>query len=64
MKIERILVDRNGKRVRAIAEIDETKLADVVLTLAMRARNTKTGRATVLNGAMTVTVEELGVESI
>lgn len=63
MKIERTFQDGNGKRFRAVVEIDEagSALERALLRLANKARCANTGKATALDGAVRVSVaEEIG----
>jgi hypothetical protein len=60
MKIERVYTDGNGKRFRAVVEIDESgsALERAILRLANKARCASTGKVTALDGAVRVSVAE------
>ncbi len=60
MKIERTLTDRTGKRVHVTINIDEggAALERAILRLAYKARTSKTGSVTALDGAVRVSVQE------
>lgn len=60
MKIERTFQDGNGKRFRAVVEIDEagSAIERAILRLANKARCVRTGKVTALDGAVRVSVAE------
>lgn len=60
MQIERLLTDGNGKNVRVVVTIDEygDALERAIARLANKARDSKTGTATALDGAVRVSVRE------
>jgi hypothetical protein len=62
MKIERVCVDGNGKRFRVVVEIDDggAALEKAILRLANKARRSKAGKVTTLDGAVRVRVEADG----
>jgi hypothetical protein len=61
MQVEREYVDGNGKRFRAVIEIDDSgaALERALLRLANKARCSNANRVTALDGAVRVSVAEV-----
>lgn len=56
MKLNYALVDAKGTEVEVLVELDENKLGPTIARLANKARDTKSRRATALDGAFVVTL--------
>lgn len=62
IRLEREYANGNGRRVRVVVEIDDdgAALEKAILRLANKARGSKTGKVTALDGAVRVSVAEDG----